>query len=90
MQFVFSYLILINVLGLVFMLADKRRAKKNRWRIPEARLMAVALLGGSLGILLGMHLFRHKTMHLKFSIGVPVIFAVQVVLGVVAVAVFLA
>lgn len=89
MQFVFSYLILINVLGLVFMLADKRRAKKNRWRIPEARLMAVALLGGSLGILLGMHLFRHKTMHLKFSIGVPVIFAVQVVLGVVVMPLFL-
>ena len=84
MQFVFSYLILINVLGLVFMLADKRRAKKNRWRIPEARLMAVALLGGSLGILLGMHLFRHKTKHLKFAIGVPVIFAVQVVLAVLA------
>ena len=90
MQFVLSYLTLINVLGLVFMLADKLKAKKNRWRIPEARLIGLALLGGSLGILAGMYLFRHKTLHPKFSIGVPVIFAVQVVLGVVAVAVFLA
>ena len=89
MQFVFSYLTLINVLGLAFMLADKRRARKNRWRIPEARLMAIALAGGSLGILAGMHLFRHKTKHPKFSIGVPVIFAAQVVLAVFALPYFL-
>ena len=89
MQFVLSYLTLINVLGLSFMLADKLKAKKNRWRIPEARLMGIALIGGSLGILAGMHLFRHKTQHPKFSLGVPVIFAVQVVLGVLALPVFL-
>lgn len=84
MKLILYYLLIINVLGLWFMLWDKHQARKMRWRIPEARLMFTALLGGSLGILLGMHLFRHKTLHPKFSIGVPAIFAVQIVLAVLA------
>ena len=79
MKFFLSYLLIINALGFAFMLTDKLRARKNRWRIPEARLMLMAFLGGSGGILAGMYLLRHKTLHPKFSIGVPVIFAVQVV-----------
>ena len=78
MKLLLVYLILINATGLCFMLADKQKAKKNKWRIPEATLMGIALAGGSLGIIAGMRLFRHKTLHLKFSIGVPVIFALQV------------
>jgi uncharacterized membrane protein YsdA (DUF1294 family) len=74
------YLILINALALSLMLADKRKAQKNRWRIPERTLMAVAFLGGSLGAMVGMNLFHHKTKHPKFSIGLPVIFAVQAVI----------
>lgn len=73
------YLILINALSLALMLADKQKARKNRWRIPERVLIAVAILGGSLGAMIGMNLFRHKTLHPKFSIGLPVIFAVQAV-----------
>ena len=65
------------------MLADKIRAKKKLWRIPEATLLFFAFAGGSVGILVGMHLFRHKTLHLKFSVGVPVILAMQIVLAVV-------
>ena len=79
MKLVLLYLLIINVLGLLFMLSDKLRATKNKWRIPETRLMLVALLGGSIGVFAGMHLFRHKTRHPKFAIGVPVILAVQVV-----------
>lgn len=79
MKFFLSYLLIINALGFAFMLTDKLRARKNRWRIPEARLMLMAFLGGSGGVLAGMYLLRHKTLHPKFSIGVPVIFAVQVV-----------
>lgn len=60
------------------MLADKIKAKKNRWRIPEATLFLVAAIGGSVGSLLGMHLFRHKTKHLSFTVGIPVILAVQI------------
>lgn len=81
MKLILYYLLIINVLGLWFMLWDKLQARKMRWRIPEARLMLTALVGGSLGILLGMHLFRHKTLHPKFAIGVPVILALQIVLA---------
>ena len=63
------------------MLADKLKAKRRAWRIPEAVLMGIAALGGSLGILIGMYLFRHKTKHTKFAIGVPVILAVQLILA---------
>lgn len=77
------YLLIINAVGFLYMLTDKHRAKKNLWRIPEARLMWTAILGGSAGVMLGMYLARHKTKHLKFALGVPVIFAVQTVLFVV-------
>lgn len=82
MKLLIIYLILMNATGLVLMLADKIKARKNLWRIPEATLMWVAGLGGSLGIFAGMRLFRHKTLHPKFSIGVPVILAVHVLLGI--------
>jgi uncharacterized membrane protein YsdA (DUF1294 family) len=71
------------------MLADKIKAKKNLWRIPEATLMWVAAAGGSLGSILGMNVFHHKTKHLKFSLGLPLILAVQVVIAVVLLALFL-
>ena len=61
---------------------DKARARKKQWRIPEKLLILVAFIGGSLGILLGMYAFRHKTKHPKFSVGVPVMMMVQTVLGV--------
>lgn len=82
MKLLVIYLILINAVGLTLMLTDKIKARKNLWRIPEATLMWVAGLGGSLGIFAGMRLFRHKTLHLKFSLGVPVILAVQILLGI--------
>ena len=74
------YLLLINAAGFLLMLIDKRKAVKNLWRIPEATLLGIALLGGSLGILGGMYSFRHKTLHLKFTIGIPVILALQIIL----------
>lgn len=74
------YLVIINALAFLLMLADKYKAKKNLWRIPEATLLGVAFLGGSLGCLCGMYAVRHKTKHLKFTLGVPVILATQMVL----------
>ena len=74
------YLCIINALGFMLMLLDKRKAKKNLWRIPEATLFAVAVLGGSLGSLLGMYTVRHKTRHLKFVLGVPLILFAQLAL----------
>ena len=79
MKILLIYLIIVNALGLVLMHMDKYKAKKNLWRIPEATLMGVAICGGSLGCMIGMHTARHKTKHPKFSIGLPVIFAIQVI-----------
>ena len=78
----FVYLLIVNALGFVLMLADKRKARKKKWRIPESTLMLVALIGGSIGCLSGMYLFRHKTRHPKFTVGVPLILALQVVFAV--------
>ena len=74
------YLIIINAVGFLLMLADKRAAKKSAWRIPEARLMSIALSGGCFGVYAGMMLFRHKTKHPKFSIGVPIIIVLYIML----------
>ncbi len=78
MKYLYLYLILINAAGLLSMLVDKQKARKGAWRIPERTLMTIAALGGSLGSFLGMQLFRHKTKHPKFYIGIPVLLAVQV------------
>ncbi|MDY4582342.1 MAG: DUF1294 domain-containing protein [Candidatus Faecousia sp.] len=78
----FVYLLIVNALGFVLMLADKRKARKKKWRIPESTLMLVALIGGSIGCLSGMYLFRHKARHPKFTVGVPLILALQVVFAV--------
>ena len=82
MKYFLLYLLLINAAAFLLMLVDKRKARKNRWRIPERTLIGSALLGGSVGALLGMYTFRHKTRHLKFTLGVPAILIAQIVLAV--------
>lgn len=74
------YLVIINIVSFVAMLVDKRRAMTYRWRIPEKTLFALAVIGGSVGAMLGMWLVRHKTRHWYFVWGMPAIFAVQLVL----------
>lgn len=75
-----AYLIIINAATLLLMLIDKQKAKHGKWRISEKTLIGAALLGGSIGAILGMNIFRHKTKHPKFSIGLPLILAVQIML----------
>lgn len=82
MQPILIYLLIINAASFLLMMEDKRRARKKLWRIPEARLMLFAILGGSIGSLAGMYTFRHKTLHLKFTLGIPLILAAQVVVSV--------
>lgn len=82
MKYFLLYLILINAVAFVLMLVDKIKARKNRWRIPERTLIGSAALGGSVGALLGMYTFHHKTKHLKFTLGVPAILIAQIVLSV--------
>ena len=72
------YLLIINIIAFFTMLIDKKRAKKNKWRISEPTLLGLALFGGSIGSILGMHLFRHKTKKKRFTIGLPVILILQI------------
>ena len=76
------YLLIMNVIGFVLMGIDKKKAEKNKWRIPEKTLFAAAMLGGSIGSILGMKVFRHKTKHNQFVYGMPAILAFQVMMAV--------
>ena len=77
-QFILIYLLIVNAAGFLLMTVDTYKARKNLWRIPEATLMTVALIGGSIGSLMGMYTVRHKTKHLKFTLGIPAILVLQI------------
>lgn len=77
---IFAYLLFVNIAGLILMATDKYRAKKKSFRIPEATLFTVAVFGGSIGTLIGMHLFRHKTRHWYFVYGIPLILLIQIII----------
>jgi uncharacterized membrane protein YsdA (DUF1294 family) len=72
------YLAFMNILGLALMGIDKRKAKAHAWRIPEKTLFLASLLGGSVGTWAGMYLFRHKTKHWYFVVGMPLILLIQI------------
>lgn len=74
------YLAVMNLIGFAAMGIDKRKAKKGNWRIPEINLFLYAILGGSIGSILGMHFFHHKTRHWYFLYGMPFILILQVAL----------
>ena len=82
MTLLLLYLVIINAAAFVLMLVDKQKARKRKWRIPEAVLIGSAVIGGSIGAWLGMQIFRHKTLHKKFYLGIPFIIGVQALLGV--------
>ena len=73
-----GYLLAINVLACLLMGLDKRRARRNRWRISEKTLFLSAVLGGSVGAIAGMYLFHHKTRHWYFRYGLPALLALQI------------
>ena len=73
-----AYAVFVNLLGLYAMYSDKQRAKKRAFRIPEATLFAIAFMGGSIGCIAGMYLFRHKTRHWYFVYGMPLILLLQI------------
>ncbi len=80
MPYLFAYLIIINAAGWLIMRVDKDRARSGKFRISEASLFTVALIGGCIGMILGMRQFRHKTRKLRFTLGLPVILVGQAVL----------
>lgn len=75
-----SYFAAINLIGFALMGIDKHKAKKRAFRIPEATLFIVAIIGGSIGSLIGMYTFHHKTRHRSFVYGMPFILIVQIAL----------
>lgn len=78
--FVLIYLLAVNAGGFVMFGIDKGRAKRHAFRISERALLTVGIFGGSLGALLGMKLFRHKTKHKKFTVGLPIILIIQLII----------
>lgn len=74
------YVFIVNLIGFLLMGIDKHKAKRNLWRIPEKNLFLSAILGGSIGSLLGMKFFHHKTLHKKFTIGMPAILICQIII----------
>lgn len=75
-----SYFIAINLIGFALMGIDKYKARKRAFRIPEATLFTIAVIGGSIGSILGMYAFRHKTRHHSFVYGMPFILIIQIIL----------
>ncbi|MCR5460431.1 MAG: DUF1294 domain-containing protein [Acetatifactor sp.] len=74
-----AYLLIMNLIGFILMGADKKKAKSGAWRIPEKTLFLPAILGGSIGAIAGMQVFRHKTKHWYFKYGMPAILILQIV-----------
>ena len=77
-KLILLYLLIVNAIAFLLMLADKQNARRKLWRIPETPLLLSAAIGGSIGSLAGMYTFRHKTKHLKFTLGVPAILIAQI------------
>lgn len=81
MLYIAAYLIIINAVSFLLMHIDKKKSRhRGSWRIPESVLLGAAIIGGSIGALIGMHILHHKTRHSKFRFGLPSILFIQVVL----------
>ena len=74
------YLIIINLIGFAVMFIDKYKAKRGKWRIPENTIFMITAIGGGIGTIVGMYKFRHKTKKLKFTIGLPVLLILDILL----------
>ena len=79
-RYAILYLVIINIVGFLAMGLDKWKAKNNMWRIPEDTLLAITALGGGIGTIAGMYKFRHKTQKPKFTVGLPTILILEVIL----------
>lgn len=86
MKIIIIYLLAANVVGFALMGIDKRKAIRHVWRVPEAALFLSAILGGGVGAWIGMYTFRHKTKHIRFVVGIPLILVFQI--GIVCIILF--
>lgn len=78
-QNIIIYFVIINILGFLIMYIDKQKAKKGKWRIPEKTLFIITGLGGGIGTIAGMYIFRHKTQKVAFVIGFPLITILEII-----------
>ena len=80
MKYIITYVIVINLIAFLAMYIDKKKAQKGKWRIKESTLFMLVLLGGGIGGIAGMYTFRHKTKKIKFTIGLPTILILEIIL----------
>lgn len=80
MKFFNLYFFIISCISFLLMYIDKQKSIKHKWRISESTLMTLSLIGGAIGTYLGMYTFRHKTRHIKFTIGIPIYIAINILL----------
>lgn len=80
LDLIFGYILVFNAITFIMVGYDKKRAIKEKWRVPEKKFFIFALLGGALGVYIGMNHFRHKTLHKHFSYGMPLIILLNIVL----------
>ena len=78
-----AWFALISLVAVIATVADKIKAKRGRWRVPEATLMGISVLGGSVAMLVTMIMIRHKTKHMKFMVGIPIVIALQIAAAIV-------
>lgn len=79
-----AWLAFISLVAVIVTVADKIKAKRGKWRVPEATLMGISVLGGSVAMLVTMIMIRHKTKHMKFMVGIPIIIALQIAAAIAA------
>lgn len=80
MKYFIIYLLVVNVYGFITMFIDKKKSMEDKWRIPESSFFVTSLILGSAGVLAGMYTFHHKTKHIKFVLGIPIILICQICL----------
>lgn len=78
LRFFLCFLLAMNIVAFIMFGIDKYKAKKSEWRIPESTLLLLAAAGGSIGAWIGMRVWHHKTLHKKFTLGIPAIFILQI------------
>lgn len=76
-KIIIYYLFIINIIAFIIVYIDKQKAIKKQWRIKESTIILISIIGGSIGAYLSMYSFRHKTKHLKFTLGIPIIILIQ-------------
>lgn len=78
-QNILIYVLVINIIGFLIMFIDKRKAEKGKWRIQEKTIFIITALGGGIGTIMGMYVFRHKTKKIQFTVGLPTITILEII-----------